>query len=251
MRYRELALLAALMSGVGCATYWNPATGQTEALLITTPAEVSLGQSAAAQLQHQLASRPPPPPALVQRVQAIGPRIAVVADRQDITYRFHVINDRAVNAFTMLGGDIYVYAGLVERASDDELACVLAHEVGHAVARHGAKALQAQWGYQLLMDMAFRGQASSATQVANAAVTLVSRGFSRGDELQADRLAVRYAARAGFRPQGMITFLQTLQQAHGGGPADAAMVYWRTHPLYQDRIAQVEQEIARQSGGRP
>ena len=99
--------------------------------------------------------------------------------------------------------------------------CVLAHEVGHAVARHGAKALQAQWGYQLLMDVAFRGQ------------------------------AVRYAARAGFRPQGMITFLQKLQQAHGDGPADAVMVYWRTHPLYQDRIAQVEQEIARQSGGRP
>lgn len=241
------ALVAgALALGVaGCATYVNPATGRAETLLIDTPAEVALGQMAAAQLQAQLAMAPRPPAAMVQRVQALGQRIAAVAERRDISYRFHVVPDREINAFTMLGGDVYVFSGLAERTTDDELACVLAHEVGHAVARHGAKGLQAQLGYGLLMEAAFGGKASTAAQAVDMAFTLVRNGFSRQDELQADRLAVRYAARAGLDPHGMITFLQQLQREHGEGPLAQLTVYTRTHPLYHERIAQAEAEIAR------
>lgn len=247
------ALVAgALALGVaGCATYVNPATGRAETLLIDTPTEVALGRMAAAQIAAQLALAPTPSPAQVQRLETFGRRIAAVADRQDVTYRFHVIPDREVNAFTMLGGDVYVFTGLMERSTDDELACVVAHEVGHAVARHGAKGLQAQWGYSLLMQAAFGGKATTAAQVVDTAFTLVRNGFSRQDELQADRLAVRYAARAGFDPHGMITFLQQLQREHGEGPLAEITVYTRTHPLYRERIAQAEAEIARLSSAPP
>jgi len=229
----------------GCATYLNPVTGRPESLLITTPAEVALGQMAAAQIQAQLAVAPRPPRPLVQRVEQIGSRIAAVADRRDVTYRFHVIPEDTVNAFTILGGDVYVFTGLVERSTDDELACVLGHEVGHVVARHGAKALQARLGYSMVMQAAFGGNATTATQVLDAAFTLITNGFSRQDELQADVLAVRYATRARLNPRGMITFLQRLQQEHGEGPLPSATVYLQTHPLYRDRIAQAEAEIAR------
>lgn len=244
-------LLLMAMWLAGCATYVNPVTGRPESLLISTPAEVSLGQMAAAQLQAQWAMAPRPPPAEVARVARIGAALAAVVDRRDLVYRFHVVPERTVNAFTVLGGDIYVHAGLTERSTDDELACVLAHELGHAAARHGVKGLQARLGYSILMEVAFGGAQTMTTDVLDTAFGLVSRGFSRQDELQADLLAVRYAARAGFNPRGLITFLQQLQAEQGEGPAAALTVYWRTHPLYRDRIAQAEQEIARQADGGP
>lgn len=242
--YTTTWILCAMLAA-GCATYQNPATGRFESVLIDTSSEVALGNMAATQIQKQLALSPKPPRVTVERVQSIGARIAAAADRKDITYRFHLIPDSDINAFTMLGGDVYVMTGLTDRSSDDELACVLAHEVGHAVARHGVKAMQARLGYSVLMQAAFRGKASTATQVIDTAFTLVHNGFSRQDELQADLLAVRYAHRAGFDPRGMVTFLKRLQKEQREGPLAQATVYWRTHPLYQDRIARAEAEIAR------
>lgn len=84
-----------------------------------------------------------------------------------------------------------------------------------------------------------------ATQVLETAFAVIANGFSRQDELQADILAVRYAARAGLNPRGMITFLQRLQQERGEGPLSGATVYLQTHPLYRERITQAEAEIAR------
>ncbi|MBI4314013.1 MAG: M48 family metalloprotease [Candidatus Omnitrophica bacterium] len=248
--HRTLGFLAWMAVLAGCASYQNPATGRFESVLIDTSAEAALARLAAAQLQQQLALGPKPPAAYVERVRTLGGRIAAVADRKDVAYRFQVIPDTGVNAFTMFGGDVYVFTGLIEKSTDDELACVLAHEVGHAVARHGVKALQANLGYGILMQAAFQGQPSVATQVIDTAFNLVHNGFSRRDELQADLLAVRYAHRAGYNPEGMITFLQKLQQERGEGPMEAATVYWRTHPLYKDRIALAQAEIARLQGQR-
>ena len=236
----SLALLV-----MGCATYVNPLTGRTESVLIPTSQEIVLGRMAAAQLQQETLLAPRPAPAMVHRVEQIGQRIAAVADRRDVTYQYHVIQDKAINAFTMLGGDVYVFSGLVSRCTDDELACVLAHETGHVVERHGVKALQAQWGYDVVTQAAFGGRATAATQVLDTMFMLVSRGYSREHELQADALAIRYAARAGFDPHGMVTFLQALQRETGEGPLAHLTVYLQTHPLYRDRIAQAEAEIAR------
>src|SRR5437588_11092093 len=78
----------------------------------------------------------------LDRVERIGQRCARVSLRPNLTYRFHVIQSREINGFSMPGGHVYVTTALLKLANDNELASVLAHEVGHVVARHSLKTLQ-------------------------------------------------------------------------------------------------------------
>ena len=75
-----------------------------------------------------------------------GKKVSVSSDRLDLAYQFKIIKDKELNAFAIPGGFIYVNSGLLEAANNDELACVLAHEIGHVAARHSVKKLQAVLG---------------------------------------------------------------------------------------------------------
>ena len=82
----------------------------------------------------------------------IGQRIAKTSDRPDIPYTFQIIDDDSVNAFATMGGFVYINTGLMVKAENEaELASVVAHEVGHIVARHSIKAIQRQAIAQGLM----------------------------------------------------------------------------------------------------
>jgi predicted Zn-dependent protease len=167
-----------------------------------------------------------------------------VCDRKDIDYNFKVLDDEEVNAFSLPGGFVYVNKGLVDRvANDDELAGVLGHEIGHIVARHSIKKLQAVQGYSLLR--ALIGVASKSAGVGNAADIAFSElmvGYSREDELLADQLGVRYLKLAGYDPNAMITFLEKLQEVNRRKPL-TPMNYFKTHPYVPDRIRVVKQEL--------
>src|ERR1041385_6272423 len=78
----------------------------------------------------------------LDRVERIGQRCARVSQRPNLTYRFHVIQSREINGFSLPGGHVYVTTALLKLANDNELASVLAHEVGHVVARHSLKTLK-------------------------------------------------------------------------------------------------------------
>jgi predicted Zn-dependent protease len=149
-----------------------------------------------------------------------------------------------VNAVSLPGGYVYVNSGLLDKvSSDDELACILAHEVGHIVARHSIKKLQAIQGYSVLRLLV--AVAPSTAEVGNAAdiaFTQFLLGFSREDELLADQLGARYAKRAGYDPHGMISFLIKLQDINRRLPL-TEMNYFKTHPYAPDRIRVVKQEL--------
>ena len=252
-RRRFLAGLIALLLAAtlaACATIYNPATGRRETLL-TTPVEVALGNVARTQMGLFSLKVGAVPDDQYARVQEIGRRIARVSDRQDVAYQFGVIREKGLNAFTLPGGTIYVYTGLIEQADEDELAAVLSHEMGHAAARHTAKQLQADLGFTLLMQIAAAaGAAPDAARVADSMYGLLRNGYSRQDELEADRLGIRYALRAGYNPEGMVTFLEKMLQEHPEDAVDKASVWRRTHPLTSDRIAQAKKEIETLRQGR-
>src|SRR3989338_2727121 len=147
-----------------CATIYNPATEKQEVIFITTPMEVALGQNVAAQVAQQYAFVKDPKE--VNRVTEIGNRLAKVSDRTDLKYHFAVVQDKEINAFTMPGGYIYINSCLLEIRTDDELACVMGHEIGHVAARHIAKKLQTQLGYDILISIAVRN--ASVRQVQQA-----------------------------------------------------------------------------------
>ena len=239
------AALVAPLALLGCTTIYNPATQRQETVL-STSVESVLGTIARAQMGLGSLKVGRVDPDQFERVQRIGQRIARVSDRQDLIYQFGVIRGKELNAFTLPGGTLYVYTGILEMADDDELAAVLGHEMGHAAARHVAKHLQADLGFTLLLEAASAAGASPESgKLVHSLYDLFSRGFSRQDELEADRLSLRYTSRAGFNPEGLIRFFEKMRKEHPEGPMEKGMVWQSTHPLTSDRIEQAKKEMAR------
>ena len=244
----SMAMTLAAALSAGCATIYNPATERQETV-IDTPTEILLGNIAKTQMGLFSLKMGRVDPEQLARVQRIGAELATVSDRQDLAYRFGVIQDKELNAFTLPGGTVYVNSGLVAKADDDELAAVLGHEVGHAAARHAAKHLQADLGFMVLVQIAgAAGAGGGAVDVADSLYGLFSSGFSRGDELEADRLGIKYASRAGYDPEGMVTFFEKMQEEERNDWRPEPPVWERTHPLTSERIAQAKKELERLKG---
>jgi len=187
----------------------------------------------------------------LDRVERIGQRCARVSQRPNLTYRFHVIQSREINGFSLPGGHVYVTTALLKLANDNELASVLSHEVGHVVARHSLKTLKKSKEYD---DIAHSigdvtGVAGSIARDLGVALgNMVGAGMltihSRDEEREADFLGVRAMPAAGFDPQGMITMFQKLQRIEEQNP-DLLGSLFSDHPDAQERIDNTRYEIGR------
>ncbi|MDP6685351.1 MAG: M48 family metallopeptidase [Candidatus Omnitrophota bacterium] len=235
----SLLLASFILVGSGCATTYNPATGQNELIFITTPVETSIGNMVSARVANQFKFSADKEE--TERLSEIGKKLVSVSDRKDLKYKFTVIEDDSLNAFTIPGGYIYVNTGVLEKASDDELACVIGHEIGHVAARHIAKKLQTQIGYNIVMSIASKsGNLGELQRAASISFDLISLGYSREDELQGDRLGAKYAHKAGYDPYAMVTFLEKIKKEEKGniGP-----VFLRSHPYASQRIKLLKKAI--------
>lgn len=187
-------------------------------------------------------------PLLTHYVSTMGASLASVSDRPHLDYNFYIINSAMVNAFALPGGHIYVTRGLLERTeSGDELAGVLAHEIGHVAARHGVQKLQRHLRTGSVVNMLYNlilgGEPALLRQNSLQLAGIVwSASHSREDEQEADRLAVDYLSRAGIDPDGIVTLLETLMQ---DGAEDTSRIagWFSTHPMTQERIAVAQEEI--------
>src|SRR3989304_5687225 len=102
-------------------------------------------------------------PAQPRRLSAIGARLAAVSDRRDLPWRFHILNQKEVNAISLPGGFIYVTRGMLRFVqSDDELAFVLAHEVAHVNQRHHVSLLERNFFLSIVITLLFGGGAMGA-----------------------------------------------------------------------------------------
>ncbi len=240
--FKRLLLIFFSILLCGCVTTYNPATGRGEFILIDTKSEIALGNSLSQQIAQEF--KISDDFKLNSRLKDIGQKVAKASDRQDLEYQFFVIEDKELNAFAIPGGRVYVNSAVLNIASDDELAAVVSHEVGHIAARHSVKKLQAVLGYQIVMSIAF-SQASSAqiNQALDVVFNLASLGYSREDERLADKLAVRYAYRAGFNPRGMVTFLYKLEEEAKKQGRTYHLIFLESHPALEERINNMNKEI--------
>ena len=237
-------LLSVICCLAGCTTL-NPATGRQEMVIFSTPAEVAMGQDVQAQMAASLKFSKDE--AAVARLERIGRRVAQVSDRQDYVYSFYLVEKEELNAFTTPGGHIYFYTGLLKGLpSDDEVAAVLAHEIGHCAARHVVKKYQMALGYNFLTQVVF-GNVEQTLAIrlarigADAITSIGMSAYSRQDEYQADRLGVKYMYLAGYRPEAMVTTFEILAKDSKGDDNDWLLL--RSHPRLSDRIDVVKKEI--------
>lgn len=226
----------------GCATEYNPATQKEELVVISSQKEVQMGKSISKQVEEKLPVSEDA--TLRERVDGIGQKIAGVCDRKDISYHFEVLSEDKINAFSLPGGYVFIYKGLLDKlSSDDEIACVLGHEIAHIVARHQVKRYQGSIGFDMLMILIGRMSSDSrARHQANMAITELMLSYSREDELLADRLAVKYIKKAGYDPKSMLTFLNRLKELDLKEKPRPYNIF-RTHPYLSDRIRVVREVV--------
>lgn len=183
----------------------------------------------------------------LQRLDAIAKKIAAVADRKEFGYNFYIIEKDSeekeeVNAFSLPGGYVYIFKKLFDLLNDDELAFVVAHEVGHIVSRHHIKRLQAAMGYNLVL-IASAAVASDPgfSQGVSLALAQLLAAYSREDEFNADELAAKYSQAAGFDSSAGISLLEKLyaQEKKKITP----LSYFRTHPYHAQRIRHIKETL--------
>ena len=240
---RLILLFFALLSGCA-ATSYNVGTERQETLLISTEKEIAMGESIAKKVEKEFTVIRDPK--LLEQLDRVGARIAAVADRRDLSYRFTIVEmpEDEPNAFALPGGPIYVTKSLFDLVkSDDELAAVLAHETGHVVAKHTVKRIQGAVGLQLLEILAVGTGATDGrtAQGMDLAFASLLTEYSQADELQADRLSAKYLREAGYNPKAAVTFMQRLQKYTQKRPL-RQYSYFRTHPYFSDRIGLLRQE---------
>jgi beta-barrel assembly-enhancing protease len=240
LRKLFIPLLMTLSLVSGCATTSSGVGGFN---LISIDEEKQLGDKFAVEIekQHKVVNDPE----VQSYINRLGTRLLKGVRQVDFPYTFKVVEDKNINAFAAPGGHTYVNTGLIKAAdSETELAAVMAHEINHVVARHSTRQMTQQYGYQMLAGLLLGSQG----QIAQIAGDLFGKAgtlyYSREMETQADELGVETMYKAGYNPQGMVTFFRKLQAGSKEEPGKIAQ-FFSTHPLTSERIANIQEEIAK------
>ena len=180
-------------------------------------------------------------PIVLAYVNEIGQRIVQTTEPQPFVYRFSIVEDDNLNAFTIGGGYVYLHSEVVAQSANvSELAGVLAHEIAHVRMRHIAKRQENQ-GLSTLTSLAALavllagGDANLAVAAQGINVALQLEN-SRDNEAEADREGIAYMVKAGYDPDGMSHFFGRILTAHPHA-GDGVPPYLFSHPALKDRIA--------------
>jgi predicted Zn-dependent protease len=251
MRTRAALLSLVLAAGAfsGCTT--NPATGKKIFTLgMTRDQEVALGEQSAPQFTQQYGGKVESP-ALQQYVTGIGLKMAKETEAQNpsLPWEFTLLNTDVVNAFALPGGKVFFTRALAEKLTTEaQMAGVIGHEIGHVTAEHAAQRIASSTAIEA-------GVAATAAVVSGSSNTrvqqlggygvpalsmgsqLVQLKFGRNEELEADRLGMRYMSNVGYNPRGQLEVMQVLKSLGASGTPEIL----NTHPDPDARIAQVQQ----------
>jgi len=182
----------------------------------------------------------------VQRVRTVAQRLipqtrAFRSDAPGWKWEVNVITDSQLNAWCMPGGKIAVYTGLVEKLNltDAELAAIMGHEIAHALREHGREQVSRQTATGLAVGVASAalGLGDAGSQLASMVADVTfNLPHSRTDEVEADRIGVELAARAGYEPHAAVSVWQKMLQSSSGGPPQ----FLSTHPAPENRLSDLK-----------
>jgi metalloendopeptidase OMA1, mitochondrial len=235
--------LAVLLAASSCSTV--PITGRRSFNLIPDSEATQLGATAYQQVlqQNKIINSGPE----YDQVMRVGHRIAEVANEPSFDWQFTLIDDpKTANAFCLPGGKVAVYSGILPITQSDEgLAVVVAHEIGHAVAKHGSERLTDELALQL--GQMTVGQLIQSKSPATQNVVMAAYGagatlgvmlpFSRAQESEADHIGLILMARAGYDPTAAPAFWQRMIASEKGARPPA---FLSDHPTDQQRVKQLQ-----------
>ncbi|MCW8982205.1 MAG: M48 family metalloprotease [Altibacter sp.] len=230
-----------------CAmTEENPYTGKDQAISLTTEEEIAIGLQSAPQMAAEYGGLYPDEQ-MQAYVDMVGAKLVDNTVARDTPYRyeFHLLADpNTINAFALPGGQIFItYALLSKLETEDQLAGVLGHEVGHVLGRHSAERIANSEFWQTIAQGASVG--ADAGNVVAGIGQNVLLGNGRDDELESDDLGVRFMIKAGYDPYEMIEVMQILKDAAG---PNRAPEFKSTHPDPENRIEHIKEAIKKYGG---
>jgi predicted Zn-dependent protease len=256
--FRNIALLSILPLLSACATTTGDSVaGVNRSQLLILPASYVGDMSTQAYRQTLSAAQKKQTlnvdPAMLNRVRNISNRlIAQVgvfrADAVQWKWEVNVEKNDQLNAYCMPGGKIMVYSGLIEKlkATDDELAAVIGHEIAHALREHGrermSQAYVQQFGIQAIAAVLTNGSSAAVGNASAQAASMGSQLFfalpnSREQERESDKIGLELAARAGYNPAAAISLWQKMEAQGGASQPE----FLSTHPASANRIAELRE----------
>jgi predicted Zn-dependent protease len=254
-------LLGILLALGAIATYYfgterfeNPVTGRVQRVALSPKEEIALGLNSAPEMARQHGGLHPDP-RLQNLVTSVGERIVRAnpeISQSPYYFQFHLLADpNTVNAFALPGGQVFITLGLLKLLdSEDEVAGVLGHEIGHVVGRHSNEQMaKAQLSQGLVNAVVMAGGSEygmTAGQIAQFVSQLKNTAYGREDELESDRLGVRFMKRAGYDPYALIRVMEVLKRAAGGR---APPEFLSTHPDPDNRVERIKEAIRQAETG--
>ena len=249
------ALAIALLAG--CAA--NPITGRDQFMMVSEETAIKSSASAYSSMiggfrkKDKVETGTP----RAERAREITERLIAQAvrfrpDAAGWDWQLEVIQDpKVVNAFCMAGGKMGIYTGFWDKAgaTDDELAAVMGHEIGHALASHTREKMSvgigAQAGALVIAALASRRDPNAFSRsndaLQGAAALAVTLPNSREAENEADQIGVELAARAAFDPRAAVTLWEKMQRESKSQPPQ----FLSTHPSHAARIAELQADAAK------
>jgi predicted Zn-dependent protease len=242
-------VIGLLLAGFALCKYYgssqlNEVTGEKQHINITAEQEVAIGLESTPAMIEQFGGLHPDPKGQ-QYVKEVGQKIVRNSSAKGTPYQydFHLLNDpEVVNAFALPGGQVFITQALFNALeTEDQLAGVLGHEIGHVVARHGAERIA-----QMELSQGLTGAAVIASgdyntaQAAQMIANLINMSYGRNQELEADNLGVRFMTESTYHPEAMIDVMEILKRASGGQEQPE---FTSTHPSPANRIEKIKEAI--------
>lgn len=212
-----------------------------------TPQEIELGRKASQEFERAKTTKlldpksSPEAKILLDKLNGMAKKLGAVSSRPRIAYVVNVVESKDVNAFTLPNGKIYLFRGLLDNtASDDEIAGVIAHEIGHNAKMHALRgqkqAKKLSWANLAAFAMILAGGENGANlaQFSQYALVGVLNGYGVGYEKEADEAGLEEMIAAGYNPSALVTFMQRLQLMEERRP-EVKLGIFQTHPPSQER----------------
>lgn len=243
-------LSAALMSVIAAGCVTTPETGRQQLILLDTRTEMKLGSDAYQDILKK--SKISKDRRLTAVVRKVGWSIARVTGRTDFKWEFNLIESQTPNAFALPGGKVGINTGILPIAQNEAgLAAVMGHEVGHAIARHGAERMShsliiALGGELLAQGLGKNERQKQGIRAAYGIGSAVSFSlpFSRSHELEADYMGLLYMARAGYDPREAKRFWGRFARYAKAKGNNSTPEFLSTHPTDENRIRRIDSMLS-------